>query len=190
MPGINWLGNTRAVAKTKVESLPDFPELKQRKAGRVITKHFANLTYTLQPKYISLLSFLIYQAAADNTIQYTSTLNESYNKAVQAAQAGREGCPEINCSKPTFRNQINYLIKTGLLLPTNHEAKYLINPNLTYNRGFVTKQYFDYYITEYNKARRLPIREGEAHLREINESFIIHVSAQLAEKHKSAELIQ
>ncbi len=185
--GTNWLGNTEVVSRTKVSSLWEFPELKQRKAGRVVTKHFANLTYCLEHKYLSFLSFLIYQAGADNSIQYTSKIHEQYGKAIELARKRfGGGDPKLATSHPKVRNIMVYLIEHGLLLPTVDKAKYLINPNLSYNRTFISKVYFDEFIVKYEYIREQPKELIDSLIQDLTSDYIKHVEQEFGRHHKSA----
>lgn len=188
----NWLGNTKIVERTKTLELIAFPELKQRKAGRVVTKHFANLTYCMEQKHLSFLSFLIYQASADNTIQYTSKIHEMYDKAIELARIrfGQEG-KRLASSHPKVRNMVIYLIERGLLLPTTEKAKYMINPNLTYNRTFISKAYFDSVLEKYNEIRKsYSAVQLNDKILEFTTEYTDHVSSELKKHHRTAQFEQ
>lgn len=135
----------------KVKKLWDFPPLSDGKQGRVVTKHFTNMSLVLNPNYYALLSFLIYQSAADNTIKYSQGLLIMFEKAVKAA---REHYGEENAlylSLPKLRGNFKWLIENGMLLPTPAGKIFLINPCLTFSKVYVKAEFYKYWIMTYNQ---------------------------------------
>lgn len=145
--------NTKRIEQTKVKKLWDFPPLLDGKQGRVITKHFTNLSYTLNPNHYALLNFLIYQSLADNTVMYRKKLLTTFEKSVRMALNHYGGDNTLHLSLPKLRGNFIWLIENGLLLPTATPKQFLINPCLTYSKLYVKSEFYKVWVKQYNFYR-------------------------------------
>lgn len=138
----------------------DFPPLNDGKMGRVVTKHYLNLSFILNPNHFSLLSFLIYQSKADNTVEYSTRLLLMYQKSITAGTEFYGSANEsLNVSPPKSRLYFQYLIENGLLLPTTEPKQFMINPCLTYSKLYVKAEFYKewsqiYIGTQYNSVTK------------------------------------
>lgn len=143
--------NTKKIQLTKVEKLFDFPPLSDGKQGRVFTKHYSNLAFILNPNHFALLSFLVYQSGADNTLQYSEKLLKQYIEAV------KKGCEyygtetDLNTTIRKSRGNFEYLIKNGLLLPTSTPKEFMVNPCLTYSKLYVKAEFYKEWVVVYRE---------------------------------------
>ncbi len=145
--------NTKKIQRTKVKKLWDFPPLSDGKQGRVVTKHFTNLSYTLNPNHYALLNFLIYQSNADNTVMYREKLLITFQSAVKMAIKHYSGDNSLHLSLPKLRGNFIYLIENGLLLPTAIPKQFLINPCLTFSKVYVKAEFYKEWVGDYAKKR-------------------------------------
>lgn len=144
--------NANRINNTKVKKLWDFPPLSDGKQGRVVTKHFTNLSMILNPNHYALLSFLIYQSAADNTIKYSQGLLIMFEKSVKAARKvyGEENA--LYLSPPKLREHFSWLVENGLLLPTSTGKIFLINPCLTFSKVYVKSEFYKEWTSCFHEA--------------------------------------
>lgn len=165
--------NNKRIQLTKAENLWDFPLLADGKQGRVMTKHYTNLAFILNPNHFSLLSFLVYQTNADNTLQYSEKLLKQYIEAV------KKGCEyygtetELSTTIHKARGNFEYLIKNGLLLPTSEAKEFMVNPCLTYSKLYVKAEFYK----EWNKMyKSLRYKQMDAEFEVIIIAYISHVN--------------
>lgn len=138
------------ISQLKTKRLWNFPPLPDGKMGRVITKHFTNLSYTLTPNQYALLNFLIYNSGADNTVTYSVGLLEKYSLTVKAAKKLYSGETKLWLSEPTVKKIWAYLVENGLLMPIGGN-KFLINPSLTFSKLYVKQEDYKYWVMAYNQ---------------------------------------
>ena len=137
--------------KAKVKKLWDFPPLSDGKQGRVVTKHFINMSLILNPNHYALLSYLIYQSSADNTIKYSQRLLLQFEKSVKSAREHYRQDNELYLSLPKLSEHFVWLIENGLLLPTEGKI-FLINPCLTFSKVYVGVEFYKEWVKLYGKA--------------------------------------
>jgi len=71
--------------KAKTLKYPSLPYVTGNNKDRVFTKHWANLPLHLNRNEMALLSFVTFQAKADNTFKYSMKLIKKYTMAVRYA---------------------------------------------------------------------------------------------------------
>ena len=128
----------KVIENIKPLSLPNFPVLSSLKTSRVITKHFTNLYLYQPPEHTTLLAWLVYQVAADNTFKYDSELLTQYSFTITAAKEfykGTRGNTDIKAIRALFKD----LIEQGYILPTNEGAVFMLSPMLSYRADYVSK---------------------------------------------------
>lgn len=145
--------NTKLIQNTIVKSVPDLPELVANKQNRIFTKHFTNLPMYLNPNYVALLNWLVYQSKADGTIVYSSKLLRAYSKSVMEANKHYNGMQVKNkfTKKPnnlitsitSVRHDFKKLIEAGYLWPTKTNNKYLISPILVFHTALKKQNHAD-----------------------------------------------
>lgn len=145
--------NTNRINNTKVQKLWDFPPLSDGKQGRVVTKHYTNLSLILNPNHYALLSFLIYQSGADNTVKYSQGLLIMFEKAVRAARKIYGEDLALYLSLPKLREHFEWLIENGLLLPTSAGKTFLINPCLTFSKVYVKAEFYKEWCKKYDSQK-------------------------------------
>lgn len=181
--------NTNRINKTKVKKFWDFPPLSDGKQGRVITKHFTNLSLILNPNHYALLSYLIYQSAADNTVIYSQGLLIGFEKSVKAARKVYGEDNALYLSLPKLREHFEWLIENGLLLPTSAGKIFLINPCLTFSKVYVKAEFYKGWVSDFQVAtKEFPkyiekITHGA--LAEMADDYINHVSENFKRRGKS-----
>lgn len=132
--------NTKLIQQTEVQALPYFPILEAHKSNRVITKHFTNLPLYLNPNHFALLTWLIYQSKADNSVKYSTKLLLKYTATLlQCEQEYKDGntVGRLFTSLPFLRVSFQYLIKQGYLLPSHLKGYFVINPLLSYREEYI-----------------------------------------------------
>lgn len=168
--------NTKKIQNTKVEKLWDFPPLSDGKQGKIFTKHYTNLAFILNPNHFALLSFLIYQTNADNTLQYSEKLLKQYIEAV------KKGCEyygtetDLSTTIHKTRGNFEYLIKNGLLLPTSTPKQFMVNPCLTYSKLYVKAEFYKTWVLDYGKTVG---KFFELNLNQIIDSYIQEVDKNM-----------
>lgn len=123
-----------------------FPQLSQGSYGKIITRHFMNLHFTLHGDPLSLLCFLIYHSGKDNTLVYSMKLLKQYDKAVSLAQE-RWGAKKIARSLPTARRSFKILIEKGIIIHIE-KKNYLVNPILTFSKKYVKQSFWAEFVKE------------------------------------------
>lgn len=143
--------NTKRVQQTRIKRLWEFPPLIDGKQGRVMTKHYTNLSFLIPPNQFSLLSFLIYQSGADNVVIYSGNLLKMYQQAVvKGSNRYKSYNPYLNVTLQKLRENFIWLIEQGLLMPTDKEKEFLINPNLTFSKLYVKSDFYKQWVILYN----------------------------------------
>lgn len=143
--------NTKRVQQTRIKHLWEFPPLIDGKQGRVMTKHYTNLSFLIPPNQFSLLSFLIYQSGADNVVRYSGNLLKMYQQAVVKGSNRYKSCnPYLVVTVAKSRENFIWLIEQGLLMPTDKEKEFLINPNLTFSKLYVKADFYKWWVNIYN----------------------------------------
>ncbi len=155
--------NTKLIEQTEVQSLPYFPILEAHKSNRVITKHFTNLPLYLNPNHFALLTWLIYQSKADNSIKYSTKLLLKYTATLlQCEQEYKDGntVGRLFTSLPFLRVSFQYLIKQGYLLPSHLKGYFVINPLLSYREEYIRPNEYKAICEEYQRIQNLNIEGG------------------------------
>lgn len=146
--------NTKKIQLTKVKRLWNFPLLTDGKQGRVFTKHYSNLAFILDSNHFALLSFLVYQSRADNTLEYSTKLLKMYQKSIaEGKELYGSKNESLNTYPPKLRDYFEYLIENGLLLPTSTPKQFLINPCLTYSKLYVKAEFYKEWVGRYELLR-------------------------------------
>ncbi len=133
---------TGKIHESKVTDQWLLPKLSPGGAGRILTKHFTNLSFTLHKDQLALISFLIYQSEYDNTVKYSINLLTKFDNSVTRAQELYGKSQYISRSIPTARRNFRYLVNRGLLLPTEKKNIFLIHPHLTYSKTYVQYSFY------------------------------------------------
>lgn len=121
----------RVIEKTRTLRLPVFP-LIAGKTTRKVTKHFTNLPMYMDREKFSFLSWLVYQCAVDNTIEYKHFLLERYAKSIrQANEFYSPSQIKLKTFPQRLRAILKELIEEGYVLSYNKRTL-LISPILTY----------------------------------------------------------
>lgn len=134
----------------KTNNYPHLPPITGNNKERVFTKHWANLPLHINPNEMAILSFLAYQAKADNTFKYSVELLQRYVKAVRYANdeynpSGKKRLrmPNGLATTPGFiKLFMDLMIDHGWLLSTTVKNVYMINPMLTYVPYYVGKEQY------------------------------------------------
>lgn len=129
---------------------PILPEITRNNKYRVFTKHWANLPLHMDKNEMAILSFLTYQAKADNTFKYSIELIHKYAKAIKYANEeynpaykNRIRMPNGLATTPMFiKYFIEELINKGWLLWAGKNNVYMINPMLTYVQFYVNNEQY------------------------------------------------
>ena len=150
--------NTKLIQQTEVQTLPYFPILEAHKSNRVITKHFTNLPLYLNPNHFALLTWLIYQSKADNSVKYSTKLLLKYTATLlQCEQEYKDGnmVGRLFTSLPFLRVSFQYLIKQGYLLPSHLKGYFVINPLLSYREEYIKPAEYRGICEQYQVLYRL-----------------------------------
>ena len=137
------------------ESLPYFPVLKSGKINKTITKHFTNLHLYLDRDKLALLTWLIYECAADNTFKYSHVLVERYPAAISAAEKQYRAKSNLNVSVKKIRDAFSGLILGGYILPTFDKSIFLLNPMLSYRPEYLNKREYRKVVFEYANVKHV-----------------------------------
>lgn len=143
----------KIIENLTTESLPYFPILGVGKTNRTITKHFTNLHLYLDRDRLTLLTWLLYECAADNSIEYSHHLVTRYSAAISAAEKQYNTKANLNVSVKAVRNSFKQLITSGCLLSTSGKSIFLINPMLSYRTEYVSKKEYKEYCRLYNLCK-------------------------------------
>lgn len=168
------MANTAIISKTKTKSLPNFPELSVGKTKRVFTKHYCNLALWLSAEEFALLNFLVYHAAADNTVKYSTRLMEKFLSAMQQARDEywddrlKRDMIYIGTISSVRRLFID-LVESGILIHTSRRHCFMLNPMLTYDSLIVnSKQYMEF--QKYYQSK--PVEETTEYFSTLVEQFL------------------
>lgn len=155
--------NTKLIEQTEVVNLPYFPILEAHKSNRVITKHFTNLPLYLNPNNFALLTWLIYQSKADNSVKYSTKLLQKYSSAVM--EANKEYCKNksvlLLTSLPSARLTFQTLIQKGYLLPSHLKGYFVINPLLSYREEYIKPSEYRELCKDYQVICNLLVVAGD-----------------------------
>lgn len=138
--------NTGLVKNATTQSIPNFPELTPNKINAIVTKHFTNVILYLPIDQSSLLFWLLYQARADNTINYSTVLLRRYCKMVYEtnkhynSKFSKKRPNGLSMSIFPIRRNLVSLIQAGYLIRINVN-NLMINPMLTYYEYLSRKEY-------------------------------------------------
>lgn len=125
----------------KTKHLPNFPILLTGKTRRVVTKHFANLPLWLSQDEVAMLNWLLYRISADNTFKYSVSLLNQYSESIlKAREEYKSEELDLKTSTSRVRKCLLSLIERGLILNTNKEKYFMLNPLLTYHPDIITRK--------------------------------------------------
>lgn len=131
-------------------SLPYFPELSSGKSNRVITKHFTNAAMYLSQNEFAMLSWLVYQSKADNTIVYSTQLLARYSAAIKAAEEMYKESQGLAIGIKAIRGFFRQLVQKGYLLSNYNKKVFTINPMLSYRVDYVKSADYKEICTDYD----------------------------------------
>lgn len=177
--------NTKLIQQTEVQALPYFPILEAHKSNRVITKHFTNLPLYLNPNHFALLTWLIYQSKADNSVKYSTKLLLKYTATLlQCEQEYKDGntVGRLFTSLPFLRVSFQYLIKQGYLLPSHLKGHFVINPLLSYREEYIKPTEYRDICKEYNDIQAAYQVNREPYRAERIKKFTKHLFNIVASK--------
>lgn len=169
--GINKKGNTARVTRAKAKTLPTYPALDVHHSGRVFTKHFANLSYTLNWDQLMLFQWLCHESTGYNVFSYNLKTIKKYQGYVRAL---RKKYPKgmadgLNIAVYNIREVLIELIEMGAVFNTEIKGEMFINPNLSYRPKWFNGKLYKWYVTEYNN----PQEEGSVkYVHQINQYVI------------------
>ena len=150
--GVNKKGNTARVTRAKAKTLPIYPELDIHHSGRVFTKHFTNLSYTLNWDQLILFQWLCHESTGYNVFSYNLKTIKKYQGYVRAL---RKKYPKgmadgLNIAVYNIREVLIELIEMGAVFNTEVKGEMFINPNLSYRPKWFNGKLYKQYVTEYN----------------------------------------
>jgi len=125
--------NTKLIEGTKTKSYPYLPRISSHNRSKVITKHYVNAAvYLPQPKF-ALLSWLIFQSAANNTFKHSTHLLHQFSAYILAIESEYGLKKHIPTSIQLIRKDLKWLIEEGYIFPVK-DATLMINPMLVYGK--------------------------------------------------------
>ena len=139
---------------TEVVSLPYFPELSGQKTSRVITKHFTNAAMYMPKDQFCMLTWLIYQSKADNTVNYSTQLLIRYSAAIKASTQLYNSTNNLNTGIKHLRVVFKTLIQNGYLLPNYNKKLFTINPMLSYRAEYMRVDKYRIACADYKEICR------------------------------------
>jgi len=170
--------NTKRIITTKVKKLWEFPPLIDGKQGKVVTKHFTNLSFLIPPSQFSFISFLIYQSGADNVVRYSTALLKMYQQAViKGSNRYKSTNPYLMTSEPKLRDFFEWYIENGLMLPCG-DKEFMINPSLTFSKLYVRGDFYKEWVKDYGDLRDM------SKLNELINSYLQHVEHNFQKRKK------
>lgn len=143
--------NNNLIKLSKTKHLPNFPILLTGKHRRCLTKHYTNLSLYLYIEEQSLLSFLIYQCSADNCFKHSTALLNRYAAAIEMCYKEYKGRQTIT-NIYHVRRLLQVLIEKGLILHTNKDKVFMINPMLTYECDIINKKQYQLIMEMYQQG--------------------------------------
>ena len=135
--------------KVKTTKYPKLPQITGNNKERVFTKHWSNLPLHLNRNEMALLSFITYQAKADNSFKYSGLLLKKYTLAVKYANQEYNSADmgkkmrlpnNLSVSAAFIRFWFERLVENGWILGV--EGDYVVNPILTYVPAYVNKEQY------------------------------------------------
>lgn len=144
----------QGVAITKTKQVPFLPAIEAVNHNRIVTKHFCNVCMYLKHEESSMLHWLVYRSAADNTFNYSMNLLRAYEKSIIESNKlynesnARRRINGLRTSVFYLRNTIIDLIEKGYLFWVMDD-KLIINPMLCYYEYLSAKEYSQF-CRDYN----------------------------------------
>lgn len=130
--------NTNLIRNSRNKKLPEAPVYNINLSKMVVTKFFTNRMLVKSRIANSMLSWLVYECGADNSIEYSTYLLKRFIKAFEYMNGGGK----LNITD--IRRNFSELIADGDLLNTSKPNVFLVNPIYCYNPNAITKkQYMD-----------------------------------------------
>lgn len=123
--------NTKTIQNTKVISLPHFPVLSSHKQSKVISKHFTNLCLYLPKPELSLLTWLIYESAANNSFTYSTHLLRKFSAHIKAVNIEYRQT-NLPTSIQIIRKDFKKLVEGGYIIPAGRY--HYLNPMLVFGK--------------------------------------------------------
>jgi hypothetical protein len=162
------------IKDVQVNGLPYFPQLSGQKTSRVITKHFTNLAMYLPIDKFAMLTWLIYQSRADNTVIYSTQLLTRYSAAMKASWGLYNAKPCLNYNIKHLRAVFGQLVENGYLLPNYDRKLFTINPMLSYRAEYMRSAHYHKICKEYQSltANTAEIRDFTAKYSKIVDSYM------------------
>lgn len=105
----------------------------------------------------AMISWLIYQCAMDNTIEYRHFLIKRYAESIKAANEFYGVKPDLNISPQKLRLVLRDLIRDGHILSIGGKTL-LISPILTYCE-YLSKKQHEYVCNRYSALGNSEIKE-------------------------------
>ena len=173
--------NTKSTLQTK--SLPYFPVLSHGKSTRTVTKHFTNLAMYMHQQSYSLLSWLIYQSRADNTIVYSTQLLIKFKESIVAAAKTYTPDEPFKADIKVIRGVFRLLAENGYLLPTYDKKVYLINPMLSYHPEYLSAANYKKMCEEYQEIySHIPSNFTEDRVKSFTKRYAESVNSVIRKK--------
>lgn len=133
--------NTLLIQNTKVISLPHFPVLSSHKQSNVITKHFTNLCLYLPKPELSLLTWLVYESAANNSFTYSTHLLRKFSAHIGAINLEYKET-NLPTSIQIIRKDFKSLVEDGYVIPA--KELHFINPMLVVSKKVNVRKYKEF----------------------------------------------
>lgn len=116
-----------------------------------------NTALYLHSEELSLLTWLIYQCAADNSFKYEEKLVVRYLAAIKAANDmyNPNNPIKLRVDLKAIRAVFVRLIEKSLILHTNERAVFIINPMLSYHPKYVSKAFYTKFAAMYNAGENI-----------------------------------
>lgn len=149
----NKHGNTGKVAKASVKLLIPYPELDIHHSGRVFTKHYTNLSYSLEWDQLMLFEWLCHESTGSNTFSYSMVMvkkYKSYIKTLRKKYKTEVLVDGINLAPYAIREVLVELVEMGMIFNTEVRGEMFINPNLSYRPKWFNGKIYKEYVKEYN----------------------------------------
>jgi hypothetical protein len=137
--------NTNIIRKTKTKSVLKMPKLPVGKSNMVLTKHFTNTQARFQyEEEGAMMSWLVYNCKADNTITYSTHLMNKYRAFIDEIGKEYQVLPPLYVPTLSFcRQAFVKLIESGVLFNTSKPNVFMINPMLCYDPQIISRKRYD-----------------------------------------------
>lgn len=143
-------GSESKILSTKSELVKYHP-LDIDHSGRVFTKHYSNLCYTLTDKQRTLFNWLCFESTGYNVFTYSTSLIKKYGMYVRALRK-KYKVHNLSVAPYDIRRTLIELIEMGAIFNTEVRKEMFINPNLTYRPKWFNGKVYREYLIGYNAA--------------------------------------